>query len=34
VTDYPNLPAWLTVAGVWAAWCGVTAVGAPGVYVP
>lgn len=31
--DYPNLPAWLTAAGVWAAWCGVTAVGAIGFYV-
>jgi hypothetical protein len=28
---YPNLPAWLTRAGVYAAWLGVTAVGAGGV---
>jgi hypothetical protein len=31
--DYPNLPAWLTPGGVWAAWCGVTAVGAFGFHV-
>jgi uncharacterized membrane protein len=30
---YPNLPVWLTAAGVWAAWCGVTAVGALGYFV-
>jgi len=33
VHDYPNLPAWLTAGGVWAAWCGVTAVGVLGLFV-
>src|SRR5262245_44336299 len=28
--DYPNLPQWLTAGGVWAVWCGVTAIGALG----
>ena len=28
--DYPNMPAWLTPAGVYAAWAGVTAVGVGG----
>jgi hypothetical protein len=28
--DYPNMPAWLTPAGVYAAWLGVTAVGIVG----
>jgi hypothetical protein len=31
--DYPNLPSWLTAAGVWAAWFGITAVGAVGYVV-
>jgi hypothetical protein len=33
VREYPNLPSWLTAGGVWAAWCGVTSVGALGYYV-
>lgn len=28
--EYPNMPAWLTPAGVYAAWLGVTAVGLAG----
>jgi hypothetical protein len=28
--DYPNMPAWLTPAGVYTAWLGVTAVGITG----
>jgi hypothetical protein len=28
--DYPNMPAWLTPAGVYAVWLGVTAVGIAG----
>ena len=28
--QYPNLPSWLTAGGVWAAWCGVMAVGVLG----
>ena len=28
--DYPNMPAWLTPAGVYAAWASVTAVGVAG----
>lgn len=31
--DYPNLPSWLTAAGVWATWCGITAIGALGYIV-
>ena len=30
VEDYPNLPAWLSSARVWAAWIGVTSVGLVG----
>ncbi len=30
---YPNLPAWLTAAGVWAAWCAITLLGALGYFV-
>jgi hypothetical protein len=30
IADYPNLPAWLTRAEVYAAWAGVTAVGVVG----
>lgn len=30
LADYPNLPAWLTRADVYAAWLGVTAVGVAG----
>jgi hypothetical protein len=30
LADYPNMPAWLTPAGVFAAWAGVTAVGVAG----
>ena len=30
LSDYPNLPAWLTSAEVYAAWIGVTAVGVVG----
>jgi hypothetical protein len=30
LADYPNMPAWLTPAGVFAAWAGVTAVGIAG----
>ena len=30
LADYPNLPAWLTRAEVFAAWAGVTAVGVAG----
>ena len=30
LADYPNMPAWLTPAGVYAAWAGVTAVGISG----
>jgi hypothetical protein len=29
--DYPNLPAWLTPAGVYASWLGLTAVGITGL---
>jgi len=29
--DYPNLPAWLTPAGVYASWIGLTAVGLAGL---
>ncbi len=31
--QYPNLPVWLTAGGVWAAWCGITAVGTLGYIV-
>ena len=31
--DYPNLPAWLTAAGVYAAWCGTTVVGVVGYWL-
>jgi uncharacterized membrane protein len=31
--EYPNLPSWLTSAGVYAAWCVVTAVGAIGYWL-
>jgi len=30
LVEYPNLPAWLSRAGVYAAWLGVTAVGVAG----
>ena len=30
IEDYPNLPAWLSSARVWAAWIGVTSVGLVG----
>ncbi len=30
LTDYPNMPAWLSPARVWAAWLGITAVGLAG----
>jgi hypothetical protein len=30
--DYPNLPAWLSRAGVYAAWCTATAIGALGYW--
>lgn len=30
LADYPNMPSWLTPAGVLAAWAGVTAVGVAG----
>ncbi len=30
LNEYPNMPAWLTPAGVYAAWLGVTAVGLAG----
>jgi len=30
LADYPNLPAWLSRAGVYAAWLGVTAIGVVG----
>jgi hypothetical protein len=29
--EYPNMPAWLSRAWVYAAWCGVTAIGVAGV---
>ena len=29
--EYPNLPAWLSRGGVYAAWCAVTAIGVGGV---
>ena len=31
LADYPNMPTWLSRAWVYAAWCGVTAIGAAGV---
>lgn len=31
--DYPNLPGWLSPARVYAAWCGVTAVGLVGYWL-
>jgi hypothetical protein len=31
VSDYPNLPIWLTRSTVYLSWCGVTAVGASGI---
>lgn len=30
LAEYPNMPAWLTPAGVWVAWLATTAVGAGG----
>lgn len=30
LADYPSMPAWLTPAGVWAAWLATTAVGVAG----
>jgi hypothetical protein len=30
LAEYPNMPAWLTPAGVWAAWLATTAVGVAG----
>jgi hypothetical protein len=31
--QYPGMPAWLTAAGVWGAWCAFTAIGAGGYWV-
>ncbi len=31
--DYPNLPGWLTAAGVWISWCVVAAVGVLGYWL-
>ena len=31
--EYPNMPAWLTPAGVYAAWLGVTAIGVVGYFL-
>ena len=31
--DYPNMPGWLSSARVYAAWCGVTAVGLVGYWL-
>jgi hypothetical protein len=31
--DYPNLPLWLTSAGVWISWCGVALVGVLGYWL-
>jgi hypothetical protein len=31
--DYPNMPAWLSSARIYAAWCGVTAVGLVGYWM-
>jgi len=31
--QYPNLPSWLTASGIYAAWCGVAAVGGLGYWV-
>lgn len=33
ISDYPNLPAWLTRWNVYIAWLGVTAVGASGIFL-
>ena len=30
IDDYPNLPAWISTPGVYAAWCAITAVGVLG----
>jgi hypothetical protein len=31
--DYPNLPLWLTSAGVWLSWCGIAALGVMGYWL-
>ena len=31
--DYPNLPEWLTSAGVWVSWCAIAAIGALGYWL-
>lgn len=33
IRDYPNLPPWITPAGVYVAWCGIAAVGVAGYWV-
>jgi len=33
IRQYPNLPSWLSSGEVWAAWCGVSTIGALGYYV-
>lgn len=30
IEDYPNLPGWITVAGVYITWCGITSIGVAG----
>jgi len=30
IDDYPNLPGWITLAGVYITWCGITAIGVAG----
>lgn len=33
LNDYPNMPEWLSSARVYAAWCGVTAIGVVGYWL-
>jgi hypothetical protein len=30
IDDYPNLPGWISVAGVYITWCGITSIGIAG----